>query len=39
MANKGTYAAKNAALEAAGAAVLPTTPGEIGTVLRQRMGG
>jgi succinyl-CoA synthetase alpha subunit len=38
MGNKGTYAAKKAALEAAGAAVLPT-PGEIGTVLRQRVQG
>jgi succinyl-CoA synthetase alpha subunit len=37
MGNKGTYAAKKAALEAAGAAVLPT-PGEIGTVLRATMG-
>jgi len=37
MGNKGTYAAKKAALEAAGAAVLPT-PGEIGTVLRERIG-
>ncbi len=38
MGNRGTYAAKKAALEAAGVAVLPT-PGEIGTVLRQRIGG
>ncbi|UCH74878.1 MAG: CoA-binding protein [Rhodospirillales bacterium] len=38
MGNRGTYAAKKAALEAAGAAVLPT-PGEIGTVLRQKMAG
>ena len=38
MGNKGTYAAKKTALEAAGAAVLPT-PGDIGTVLRERMGG
>ena len=37
MGNRGTYAAKKAALESAGVAVLPT-PGEIGTVLRQRMG-
>jgi len=37
MGNKGTYAAKKSALEAAGAAVLPT-PGDIGTVLRERMG-
>jgi succinyl-CoA synthetase alpha subunit len=36
MGNKGTYAAKKTALEAAGAAVLPT-PGDIGTVLKQRM--
>jgi succinyl-CoA synthetase alpha subunit len=37
MGNKGTYAAKRDALEAAGVAVLPT-PGEIGSVLRERMG-
>ena len=37
MGNRGTYAAKKAALEGAGVAVLPT-PGEIGTVLRERMG-
>lgn len=37
MGNKGTYAAKKAALEAAGVAVLPT-PGDIGTVLRERVG-
>lgn len=37
MGNKGTYGAKKAALEAAGAAVLPT-PGDIGSVLRERMG-
>jgi len=38
MGNRGTYAAKKAALEAAGAAVLPT-PGEIGTVLRRKIEG
>ncbi len=37
MGNRGTYQAKKAALEAAGAAVLPT-PGEIGSVLRERIG-
>jgi len=37
MGNKGTYRAKKAALESAGAAVLPT-PGEIGRALRERMG-
>jgi len=36
MGNKGTYAAKKTALEAAGAAVLPT-PGDIGSVLAERM--
>lgn len=38
MGNRGTYAAKKTALEAAGVAVLPT-PGDIGTVLRERMTG
>ena len=38
MGNRGTYVAKKAALEAANVAVLPT-PGEIGTVLRERMEG
>jgi succinyl-CoA synthetase alpha subunit len=38
MGNRGTYAAKKTALEAAGVAVLPT-PGDIGTVLRERMQG
>ena len=38
MGNRGTYAAKKEALEAAGVAVLPT-PGDIGRVLRERMGG
>jgi succinyl-CoA synthetase alpha subunit len=38
MGNRGTYAAKKEALEAVGVAVLPT-PGEIGTVLRERTGG
>ena len=38
MGGKGTYAAKKAALEEAGVAVLPT-PGEIGSVLRERMQG
>ena len=37
MGNRGTYAAKKTALEAAGVSVLPT-PGDIGTVLRERMG-
>ena len=37
MGNRGTYAAKRDALEEAGVAVLPT-PGDIGTVLRERMG-
>lgn len=37
MGNRGTYAAKRDALEGAGVAVLPT-PGDIGTVLRERMG-
>ena len=37
MGNRGTYAAKKAALEAAGVAVLPT-PGDIGSVLRERIG-
>ena len=38
MGNRGTYAAKKTALEGAGVAVLPT-PGEIGSVLRERMEG
>ncbi len=37
MGDRGTYEAKKQALEAAGAAVLPT-PGEIGAVLRERIG-
>ena len=37
MGNRGTYAAKREALEGAGVAVLPT-PGDIGSVLRERMG-
>jgi succinyl-CoA synthetase alpha subunit len=38
MGDRGTYAGKKAALEAAGVAVLPT-PGYIGMVLRERMEG
>lgn len=38
MGNRGTYAAKRDALEAAGVAVRPT-PGDIGSVLRERMKG
>jgi len=37
MGNRGTYAAKRDALEGAGVSVLPT-PGDIGRVLRERMG-
>jgi len=38
MGNRGTYAAKRDALEAAGVAVRPT-PGDIGSVLKERMKG
>ncbi|MDH5410422.1 MAG: succinyl-CoA synthetase subunit alpha [Alphaproteobacteria bacterium] len=38
MGNRGTYAAKRDALEGAGVTVLPT-PGDIGSMLRERMEG
>jgi succinyl-CoA synthetase alpha subunit len=38
MGNRGTYAAKKAALEGAGVSVLPT-PARLGSVLKEKMQG